>query len=152
MKNKNEKLNGCIKGKVSGVLNERELTINIGSSHGVTEDMQFKILADKPIEVHDPDSNKVLGTLDREKVQVQATEVFEKFSICKTFRKTIVGSDAFSSLQLIGAKLSSIFPPRREIPETLKAEDSAFPPPLSTEESYVKKGDRVVQIIEVEEE
>lgn len=146
MKNKTEKQNGRIRGKVSGVLNERELTINIGSKHGVHKGMKFKILADKPIEVHDPDSNEVLGTVDREKVQVQVSEVDEKFSICKTFRKSILGSNALLGFQ----EMSKMFSPRREIPETLKAEDSTLPPPLSEEESYVKKGDRVVQIIEVE--
>lgn len=151
MKNNIEKPNRYIEGKVSGVLNERELTINVGSSQGVNESMKFKILADKPIEVRDPDSGKVLGTVDREKVQVQATEVFEKFSICMTFRKSIVGGNPFEALAISLGGVGSMFSPRREIQETLKAEDSSFPPPLSAEESYVKKGDRVVQIIEVEE-
>jgi len=143
MKNKVQKQNDLIEGKVSGVLNERELTINKGSNHGVHEGMKFKILAEKPVEIHDPDSNELLGTVDREKVIVKASEVSQKFSICKTFRKTIVGSNimAFSELSLMWS-------PRREIPETLKAEDAALPPPLSEEESYVKKGDRVIQIIE----
>jgi hypothetical protein len=46
MKNEIEKQNKPIEGKVSGVLNERELTINIGIKHGVHKDMKFKILAD----------------------------------------------------------------------------------------------------------
>lgn len=146
MKNKTEKQNDCIRGKVSGVLNERELTINIGSKHGVYKGMQFKILADKPMKVLDPDSNEVLGTVNREKVQVQVSEVCERFSICKTFHISIVGSNTFFSGF---KKMSLMFEPRREVPETLKAEDSALPPPISEEESYVKKGDRVVQIIEV---
>ena len=147
MKNKTEKQNDRIKGKVSGVLNERELSINIGSKHGVHRGMKFKILADKPMEIRDPDSNELLGNIDREKVQVQASEVYEKFSICKTFRKSIVGSFSLSGFTDWAEKFS----PRQEIPETLKADDSALPPPLSEEESYVKKGDRVIQIIEVEE-
>jgi hypothetical protein len=96
------------------------------------------------MEIRDPDSNELLGTIDREKVQVQASEVYEKFSICKTFRKSTVGS--WPSIKNWG----EIFSPSRGIQETLKATDSALPPPLSEEESYVKKGDRVVQIIEVE--
>jgi hypothetical protein len=39
----------------------------------------------------------------------------------------------------------------REIVETLKAEDSSLPPPLSEEESYVKKGDRVIQLLNDDE-
>ncbi len=146
MKNKTEKQNDRIKGKVAGVLNEREISINIGSKHGVHKGMKFKILADKPMDIHDPDSNELLGTIDREKVQVLASEVHEIFSICKTFRKSTIGSDILSSFQ----EMSTMFTRRHEVPETLKAKDSAFPPPLSEEESYVKKGDRVVQIIEVD--
>jgi hypothetical protein len=146
MKNEMEKQNEPIRGKVSGVLNERELTINIGSKHGVHKGMKFKILADKPIEIRDPESNELLGSVDREKVQVQASEVYEKFSICKTFRQSIVGIGSWPSIKNWGEMFSS----SREVPETLKANDSALPRPLSEEESYVKKGDRVVQIIEVE--
>ena len=40
-------------------------------------------------------------------------------------------------------------PPQQKV-ETLKAEDSALPPPLSEEESYVKKGDRVIQLLRVD--
>jgi len=146
MKNKTEKQNKPIEGKVSGVLNERELTINIGSKNGVHEGMKFRILADKPLEIYDPDSNELLGTVDREKVQVEVSEVYEKFSICKTFRKTVVGGSTFSTI----LEFSKMFSQRLEISETLKAENSALPTPLSEEESYVKKGDRVIQIIEVE--
>jgi len=147
MKNKIENQNEPIKGKVSGILNARELIINIGSEHGVHKGMKFKILADKPMEVNDPDSNELLGTIDREKVQVQAFEVYEKFSICKTFRKS--KADAFSISTFMD--LSETFLNRQAIPETLKAEDSALLPALSEEESYVKKGDRAVQIVEDEE-
>ena len=42
MENETEKQNGLIRGKVSGVLNERELTINIGSKHGVHKGWKFK--------------------------------------------------------------------------------------------------------------
>lgn len=147
MTNKIEKQNEPIKGKVFSVITERELIINIGSNHGVHKDMKFKILADKPMEIRDPDSNELLGTIDREKVQVQASGVYEKFSICKTFRKSKVGKDFFTGY----TEWTEMFSPRREILETLKADDSALPPPLSEKESYVKKGDRAVQIVEVEE-
>ncbi len=145
MTNRSERQTEPIKGKVSGVLNEREVAINIGTKHGVCTGMKFRILADKPFQVHDPETDEVLGTIDREKVQVQATEVFEKFSLCKTFRKFNVGGSGFSTRTV----LSSLFAPRQEVYETLKAEDSTLLPPLSEEESYVKNGDRVIQVIEV---
>ncbi len=129
---------GSLEGKVAAVLNERELAINIGSSHGVTVGMKFKVLAEKPIELQDPDSKEELGLLDREKVRVEAIDVKPKFSVCRTYRTRTVGGINFSFIDIMSE--------RREVPETLKAQDAAYPPPLSEEESYVKRGDRVVQL------
>lgn len=39
-------MENLIKGHVAGVLNERELIINVGSDDGVTLGMKFKILSD----------------------------------------------------------------------------------------------------------
>ncbi len=141
MSDRIKKPNKPIMGKVAGVLTERELTINIGSKDCVCVDMKFKILASSPFEVKDPDTQEVLGTVDREKVRVKAIAVFEKYSICKTFRKIITAG-------LSVPDISSLLRFQRTIPETLKAEDSTLPPPLSEAESFVKKGDRVVQLIE----
>lgn len=143
--------NKPITGKVAGVLNERELTINIGSEKGVYEGMKFKVLTSSPIEVKDPDTKEILGTVDREKVQVKAVEIFKNYSICRTFHKTIIESSGIN-MRAIMASAFLEYRPRREIPETLKTKDSTLPPPLSEEDSYVKKGDRVIQIIEVDEE
>ena len=133
-----------IEGKVAGVLTERELVINIGTSSGVHEGMIFKVLSNEPTEVRDPITNDLLGVIDREKVRVRATEVEEKFAICKTYRVRVIGSDALAGI----AGISAIFAPRQEIPETLKAESKDTLPPLPEEESFVKKGDRVVEVLE----
>jgi len=122
-----------IMGKVSGVLTERKLAINIGSKHGVTPRMKFRVLAEKLIEIHDPETNEVLGTVDQEKVRVEACEVHESFTVCRTYKTTTIGFVA-----IIG----------KEIPETLKADASAILPPLSEKEAYVKKGDRVSQVFD----
>lgn len=131
-----------IEGKVASVLNERELAINIGSEHGVTAGMKFKVLADKPTEILDPESGESLGSLDRDKVRVKAVDVQARFSVCRTYKTRYVGGGAFYS-----AFANVLVAQPREVVETLKAEDSALPPPLSEEESYVKKGDRVVQLL-----
>lgn len=130
-------------GKVAGILNERELTINIGEKAGVKVGMAFKVLAEAPIEVRDPETNTLLGHIDREKVKVKASEVFEQFSICRTYEQYYVSGTGLAAF----AGISSIYgePARNEV-ETLKAEDSSLPPPLSEEESYVKRGDRVISI------
>jgi len=137
--------NNPIEGKVAGILNERELTINIGLKNGVFEGIKFGILAKEPIEIYDPETHEKLGMVDREKVRVIAAEVKERFSICKTYKKwTTVGSTFASIAGLMAAP--------RVKHETLKVNDSSFPPPLSEEESYVKIGDRVIQVKEEDSE
>ena len=136
-----------LSGKVAGLISARELIINIGSEQGVENGMKFKVLSSEPYVITNPDNGKTLGELNREKVRVQVTEIHEKFSICSTFRKKNIGGTAEWALTS-GSMVDSILNPPKYKLETLKIEDSELPPPLSEEESYVKKGDRVVQIIE----
>ncbi len=134
-----------IRGKVAGIISERELTINIGSINGVREDMKFKILASEPIEVRDPETGNKLGIVDREKVRVVTMEVQDKFSICKTYRKRTISGVYFPDF-------AKLFAQPREISETLKINDSSLPKPLPEEGSYVKVGDRVIQLVEEDDE
>jgi hypothetical protein len=67
-----------VEGRVANVLNARELVINIGRDDGVRRGMKFKVLADTPTEITDPETERVIGVIDREKVRVQATEVTKK--------------------------------------------------------------------------
>ena len=134
-------VNKPIVGQVAGIINERELAINIGSKSGVLDGMKFSVMAKEAIEVYDPETKEKLGTIDREKVRVTATEVKEKFSICKTYRK-------WASMPASLFNVAGLFAGPTERHETLKVDDSSLPPPLSEEESYVKIGDRVIQIIE----
>lgn len=137
--------NNLIEGKVAGILNERELTINVGLKDGVWEGMKFSILAKEPIEIYDPETKEKLGVVDREKVGVIAAQVEERFTICKTYKKwETVGSTL--------ASMASVMMTPRVRHETLKVNDSSFPPPLSEEESYVKIGDRVIQMKEDDSE
>jgi hypothetical protein len=132
----------AIEGKVASILNERELAINIGIEHRVKEGMKFKVLAEKPTEITDPETGQLLGELDREKVRVKVLEVKEKFSICRTYKKRYIPGGPFYNMLAINLTQEP-----REVIETLKAEDASLPPPLSEEESYVKKGDRVIQLL-----
>lgn len=127
-----------IQGIVAGVINERELSINIGKKKGVKKGMMFKVLASEPLEIRDPETDEVLGTLDREKVRVKVAEVHERFSLCRTFRTKMVGGFGMYGLDLGSSP--------REVTETLKADGAEYPPPLSEEDSYVKSGDRVVKV------
>ena len=128
-----------IEGKVASVITERELVINVGIENGVKIGMKFKVLADKPTEITDPDTGENLGSLDRDKVSVEAIEVQPRFSVCRTYKTRHIGA-YYPEL------LSKIAVASREEVETLKTSGSSLLPPLSEAESYVKKGDRVVQI------
>jgi len=134
-----------LQGKVAKILTEREVVINIGSAQGVKKGMRFAILAPTPEEVLDPETGEVLDVVDRTKVLVQATEVREKITICSTYRTTKISGGAFG---ISTSSINKLFEPPREIPETLRIEDSSLPAPLSPEESYVKIGDRVKQVEE----
>lgn len=138
--------NEPLEGKVAAILNERELVISIGAGDGVELGMKFKVLAECPTQVFDPETNEPLGTIDREKVRVQATELRERMSICRTYRTRYIPPGPWYPLSAFES--ARLFAPPREIPETLKVDDSSRLPPLPEEQSYVKIGDRVVQLAE----
>jgi len=135
-----------IEGKVAAIMSVREVAINIGSSHGVQEGMVFAILSKEPLVVIDPDSGEELGSEDRVKVRVKATDVYERYSACRTFGVT-PGSPSVLDI-LRGSSLYSWYTPTPPREKTLKVEDSDLPEPLSEDESYVKIGDRVRQVPE----
>lgn len=130
-----------LEGLVATIVSERELAINIGSDHGVTRGMKFKVLTGSPTEITDPQTGEKLGAISRTKVRVMAELVLPKFSVCKTYRTYRTGST-------LNAGLSHLFAPSRTVTETLRAEDADYVPELSEEESFVKKGDKVEQILE----
>jgi hypothetical protein len=138
-----------IEGKVAQLLSARELVINKGAGDGVRQGMRFAVLAAEPLAIHDPDTGQVIDEIDREKVRVEATDVREKTAICATYEKVVSGGLA-PALWLGASAIEELqrLTPRVERPVTLKAADSALPPPLSPEQSYVKIGDRVRQIVE----
>lgn len=142
MSNKDKKIEGL----VASIMNARELAINVGRKDGVLHGMRFAVLAAKPLEVRDPETNEVLDTIDREKVRVEASEVREKITICRTYRITrIPGTALGESLRMFNLDFAR---PSKEVPETLALSDASLPPPLSEEESYVKIRDRVIQVAE----
>lgn len=131
-----------IEGKVAQLLNERELVINLGSNHGVKRGMKFSVMAtNAPVVVRDPDTGDILGNVDREKIRVEAIVVYELMTICRT-RSIANPLDIVQRLYL---------PPTRDH-ESLRADKSFYPAPISEEDSYVKPGDKVVQVYETKAE
>jgi hypothetical protein len=137
-----------IEGRVAQLLNARELVINIGSSGGVKPGMTFAVLADKPVEIRDPQTGDILDVVDREKVRVRATEIRPKIAICRTYRVTRVPPGPLYGAFTLAGHLATLANPPREIPETLEADRHALPPPLDPDDSYVKINDRVVMVKE----
>lgn len=114
----------AIEGKVANILNARELVINVGGEGGVRLGMKFKVLADTPTQVTDPETEEVIGVIDREKVRVEATEVQNQIAICRTYETVRVGGG------LAMPDLSRFFGPTKTVPRTLKARDESYLPPL----------------------
>ena len=131
-----------LEGLVAMILNERELVINIGSNVGVVVGMKFKVLSGSPTDVTDPITGEKIGELNLEKVKVKCTKVESGFSVCSTF---VVRHQAglLSSTSMLYKAFED-----KEVVETLRINPADKPAPLDEEDSYVKKGDRCVQIIE----
>lgn len=130
--------NERIRGKVAAILSRRELILNIGLEDGVEIGMQFVILNSKGIDVTDPDTDEILGTVEVPKTIVKVVRVDgPHLSIARTFR-TLRGTPGLMS------SVSSIAgTPDR--PETLEiTPGSSLKAELSEGESYIKRGDIAV--------
>ncbi len=136
-----------IRGKVAWVLNSREIAINIGVADGVTMGMFFDV--EYPYgAIKDPDTNEVLGSIKRTKVRVQITEVQEKLAVASTYRSTRVnlGGAGFDFGPFSRALMPSEWITKYE---TLKKSDrKILIEDIDEEDSFVKVGDPVVQVIE----
>lgn len=136
-----------IVGKVARILNSRELIINRGSSHGVWKGMHFNVLDPKAEDIRDPDTNEVLGSVDRPKVRVEIIQTKDRLSLARTYRKwrVNVGGSGLSGF-------SSYFaPPKWETRyETFRTDEATWED-LEEEKSFVKTGDPVVQIMSEED-
>ena len=134
-----------IRGKVAQVLNSREIVMNIGSTNGVAVGMCFDVVDPKGTDIRDPDTDEVLGSIDRPKVRVRVTKVKGKLSLASTQTQRV---NVGGSLGDFGRLL---MPPRWITQyETLRTKDKNWDD-LNEEDSYVKTGDPVVQVVEESE-
>ena len=136
-----------IRGKVAQVLNSREIAMNVGSADGVVTGMYFDI--QEPESITDPDTEEVLGVIDRSKVRVRVTHVQERLSVASTYRKRRVNVGGVGGLTLSLDSVSQLLTPPKWVTkyETLKTDEKTWED-LEEEESYVSTGDLVVQVIE----
>jgi hypothetical protein len=127
-----------LQGKVAAILSRRELVLNIGSEDEVEIGMKFVILNNKGIDVTDPDTGKVLGTVEVPKTIVKVVRVDgPHLSVARTFR-TLRGTPG-----ILGSMSGITGTPSR--PETLEiTPGSSLKAELSEEDSYIKRGDIAV--------
>ena len=142
-----------IRGKVARILNSRELVINLGSEQGVVLGMCFDVLDPKGEDIKDPDTGDILGSLERPKVRVKVNRVEPKICVATTYKKidvNIGGTGAVIPDLRVFSKL--LMPPKWVANyETLKTEEKTWED-LSEKESYVKTGDPVIQVFDIDEE
>jgi hypothetical protein len=134
-----------ITGKVARILNDRDIALNIGTDQGVSIGMFFDVLDTAGEEIRDPETNELLGTVDRVKVRVKVTRVQEKLSVASTFEKVRVniggegvGISTFSSL---------LMPPKYVVKYKTLRLDETTRGEISESQSYVKIGDPVEQVL-----
>ena len=137
-----------IRGKVAQILNSREMVINIGSDSRVAVGMRFAVMDTKGEDIRDPDTGELLGSVERPKVRVAISKVQERLAVAATYKKEVVNVGG-SGIGIGVAQLAQVFmPPMWKTKyETLKTEEKTWEN-LDEEDSYVKIGDPVVQVLE----
>ena len=131
-----------LRGKVARILSSREVAINIGSTSGVEVGMKFDIMSDKGVDIRDPDTDEVLGSIERPKVRITISHVEERISIASTYKRTHVNIGGTDPLM---SSFSRAFSPPKWVEriERLKTSERTWE---DESQSYVKTGDPVVQV------
>lgn len=121
-----------IRGKVAQILSQRELAMNVGFEQGVNVGMEFDVMGSA--DVRDPDTENVIGVIERSKVRVRVSHVQESVAVATTFRKIRNGGSLALFLMPLDWRIEY---------ETIRASGKTW-----EEDSRVQIGDPVVQVIE----
>ena len=143
-----------IRGKVARVLNGQEIVINAGIVDGVTVGMDFNVMDPDDEDIKDPDTNEVLGSIERPKVKVRVIHTQEKLAVAtpppSKERDTDILTDltksAISTLGPIARSIILTVTPRKPYASSQETTETAHVP--DNKDTGVKIGDPVVQIIE----
>ena len=141
-----------ISGKVARVLNTREIAINVGTTKGVAIGMYFDVIDSHDEDIRDPDTDEVLGSIERPKARLRITHVQERLSVATTYQSEQVNLGGPGHIEAGGLALGpfarALMPPTWITKyETLRKTGEPVKE-LDEEDSYVKVGDPVVQVIE----
>jgi len=137
-----------LRGKVARILDSRNLVINVGYQQGVELGMYFDVMDPKGEDIQDPDTHEILGSIERPKLRVRITSVQEKLSVASTYKKKKInlGGESFPAT-LISDYSRYLMPPKWVTKyETFKTNEQTWED-LSEEQSFVKTGDPVVQVV-----
>jgi len=131
-------------GQVARILSERELVVNRGTNDGVTLGMKLAVLNPNGADITDPVTGESLGSIDLAKVVVKVTQVRERVCVAATFRKwTTSGGGPLYNLSL----MTSLARPPSTRHETLRLDDDEAAVELDEEDSYVRVGDKVIEVV-----
>lgn len=142
-----------IRGKVARVLNTREIAINIGTTHGTTVGMYFDVMDANGEDIRDPDTNEVLGPIERPKVRVQVIHAQEKLSVATTSQTKGVNTSDLVDLATLAA-IPTLGPVARSLIVTPRKPYAPLEKTVATadvtneNDNCVEIGDPVVQFIE----
>ncbi len=91
--------------KVIEILDEYSLIINYGETHGAEKGQEIRVIAIGP-EISDPNTDEILGTLDKIKSILSITTVYKNFSICQKIENVVRNSllDPLSQFQVTTQK------------------------------------------------
>lgn len=126
-----------IRGKVAYVLDNGDIAINVGLDHGVHLYMCFDVIDDRQLDIKDPDTEEVIGSLEVSKIRVEIIDTQEKISVATPYDGLSVRKRARGVYRVS----QSIGPFARFLmPASWIATDA--------KDSSVKIGDSVIQVIE----
>jgi len=127
-------------GQVARILSERELVVNRGTNDGVTLGMKLAVLNPNGADITDPVSGESLGSIDLAKVVVKVTQVHERVCVAATFRKWTTSGDPLGLMSILARPPSTRH-------ETLRLDDDEAAVELDEEDSYVRVGDKVIEVV-----
>lgn len=149
MNSEAHKMNTPIRGKVAEILNPREIALNIGSNDGVRSGMYFDVMDPKYQNIKDPDTGALLGSIEKPKIRIKVILVQDRLSLASVRKGR--GAKLGGKLGFPLGEFARALMPPEWVDETLKAENAPWED-IDEKESFVKRGDPVVQALSVEEE
>lgn len=83
--------------KVAKIISTKQIVVNAGKSDGLAEGDELEIIGEIGDPVKDPDTGKVIGTLDNLKGRVTVTTVYEHMAIADAPTKEVL-NDPYSRM------------------------------------------------------